>query len=594
MANNSGTENDFKKSLEKLKERGEIIAKAKFGLFTRLSMMPARPSSARPATRKVNKTAERFIPLKVLIEDLIVKKVAKPASRAVAKPAFSKVARPATSKVARPATRTPAATTSAISLSSLGQDNLEVIGEQLIIAENSKYTLKKYKFVDGIPEKEIAKYPARLLQNRNALYYLTEKADYKVKKDLDYFWLSSNTNPVAIELIKKALEDDKHTYINWEELCKNPSAAVILLNRKYRGSLKWDAMSKNTNPEVIKFLAKGENYEHINWENLSGNESRPAIALLQKRIITDPWNITRHQVSRNSGAMGILMRYEDKVTGDGLSANTAEDAYYLLVKILEKEPKDINWASLSANPSVWAYSFLQKEENKKHIRWDMVSKNTSDKAIELLEKRIEVENELSKSSEAVYKALPKNQKIDWLEVSKNPSAIELIKERIKYEAVLIRTKLEYYEKLKPNEKISYEELAKNPSIFVKVGRTRPVAAKATPIPRASPTPRASPIPRASPTSQAVREAAHASQAARAERAAAANTVKFNAELERLRTYLTSQRPHLTSQRHTASQAPVYRTTPRTPRVAALTATRTGARDIGRPKLPPKARASARI
>jgi hypothetical protein len=414
MANNSGTGNDFKKSLEQLKERGEIIAKAKFALFTRLSMMPARPSSARPAARKVNKTAERFIPLKVLIEDLIVEKVAKPASRAVARPAATAAARPASSKVDRPASRTPATTASAISLSSLGQDNFEVIGEQLIIAENSKYTLKEYKFVDGIPEKEISKYPARLLQNTNALYYLTEKADYKVKKDLDYFWLSSNTNPVAIELIKKALEDDKYTYINWEELCKNPSAAVILLNRKYRGSLKWDAMSKNTNPEVINFLAKDENYEHINWENLSGNESRPAIALLQKRIITDPWSITRHQVSRNSGATtGILKRYRDKVTGDGLSANTAEDAFKLLEQILKEEPKDINWASLSANPSNWAHKFLQREEYKKNIRWDMVSKNTSDTAIKLLMERIEYENGLG---EKVYKALPKSQKIDWLEV----------------------------------------------------------------------------------------------------------------------------------------------------------------------------------
>ena len=611
MANNSGTENDFKKSLEQLKEKGEIIAKAKFGLFTRLSMMPARPSSARPATRKVNKTAERFIPLKVLIEDLIVKKVAKPAFSKVARPDARTAARPASSKVDRPASRTPAATATtatAISLSSLGQDNLEVIGEQMIIAENSKYTLEKYKFVDGIPQEIIAKYPARLLQNTNALYYLTEKVDYKVKKDLDYFWLSSNTNPVAIELIKKALEDDELTYINWEELCKNPSAAVILLNRKYRGSLKWDAMSKNTNPEVINFLAKDENYEHINWENLSGNESRPAIALLQKRIITEPWSITRHQVSRNSGARGILKKYEDKVTGDGLSANTAEDAYYLLIKILEKDPKDINWASLSANPSVWAYNFLQKEGNKKHIRWDMVSKNTSDKAIKLLEKRIEVENE---SSEAVYKALPKNQKIDWLEVSRNPSAIELIKERIKYEAVLIRTKLEYYENLKPNEKISYEELAKNPSIFVKERYSRPVAASARASPEAAAaTRRSSPVQAvlvARPSS--ARVAPRSSQAARAARAAnarVANNPEHTKILEELRAFHQAQRqkpiavltpfPQLQTASHaTPLRAPrVYRTSARTPLAAARASRASDARASGRPKPPPKARASARI
>jgi hypothetical protein len=584
MANNSG--NLFKKSLGELKEGNKDNIKAKFWLFAKQSMTPDRPASARPlSSRPAN------ISLKVLIE--------RAASRAATRPIATTVARPA-SRTAATRQTVAATATAAISLSQLNPDIMGLVGEQLIIAENSKYTLEKYKFVDGIPEEAIEKYPARLLQNRNALYYLTENAEIVDKKKV-YFWLSSNTNPVAIELIKKALEDDENTRINWEALCQNPSAAEILLNPKYRGSLDWDAMSKNTNPKVIIFLGfvknnSDKNPEHINWENLSANESPEAIALLFWKIKKDPWSIPRQQITRNSHAMGILKRYTDKVTGDGLSANTAESAFKLLEQILEKEPKDINWASLSANPSVWAYIFLQKVENKKHIRWDMVSKNTSKSAIELLMDRIEYENGLS---EAVYKALPKNQKIDWLEVSRNPSAIELIKARIKYESGLIQTNLAFYVDLKPNEKISYEELASNPSIFVKVGRTRPVAAPAA-ARRTSPV-QAVLVVRPS----SARAASRSSQAARAARAAnarVANNPEHTKKLEELRAFHQARRQlnkhPQAAQIPTASQAglptpPVYRTTPRTPRVAALTATRTGVRDIGRPKLPPKARASRR-
>jgi len=579
MADNSG--NLFKKSLGELKEGNKVNIDAKFRLFAKQSMTPARPSSARlarPVPIRLSRPASSrpAIPENISLKELIARVVARPTARAIARPA----SRPASSASTR---QTVATAATKLSLSHLNPDIMGLVAEHLTIAENSKYTLDKYKFVEGIPENEIAKYPLRLLQNRNALYYLTEKADYIVNKDIDYFLLSSNTNPVAIELIKKALEDDENTYINWEALCQNPSAAEILLNPKYRDSLDWDAMSKNTNPKVIIFLGFVKNNsdinpEHINWEKLSANESPEAIALLNWKIKKHPWSIPRNQITRNSGAFGILKRYSDKVTGDGLSANTAKGAYDLLLKILEENPKDINWASLSANPSKWAFDFLQKEENKKHIRWDMVSRNTSKSAIQLLKERIEYENNLS---EEYYKALPKSQKIDWLEVSKNPSAIELIKARIEYENTKSPS---YYENLKLTEKINYDELASNPSIFVKVGRTRPVAAAA-----AAATRRSSPVQAiqvARPAS--ARPASRSSQAARVAAARVANNPEHTKILEELRAHYKAR------QKPIGVLAPrVYRTTPRTPRVAAL-ANRSGARNIGRPKSPPKPRALQRI
>jgi len=354
------------------------------------------------------------------------------------------------------------------SLAKLNPDIMEAVRAQMLKLESSKYTLEEYILVKGIPEEKIAAFPARLLQNKNALYYLTEKADYIVNKDIDYFWLSSNTNPVAIELIKKALEDDDNTHIYWAELCKNPSAADILLDQKYRMRLEWGALSRNTNPKVINFLAK--NSPNINWENLSANESPAAIALLKKQIITNPMDVYRHHLSRNSGATELLKEYPEKVVGDGVSGNRAEDAYALLTKQLKEHPKDINWYSLSANPAKWAFDFLQLPKNENNIKWGMMSMNTNPLAIELLKERMKEENGLFETSFASYKDMKQLEKIDWFKVSSNPSAIELIKERIEYETNLIQTNPNIYGLLKDYEKISYSELATNPSIFAKTKR----------------------------------------------------------------------------------------------------------------------------
>ena len=490
-----------------------------------------------------------------------------------------------------------------ISLAKLNPDIMEAVKAQMLKLENSKYTLEEYRFVDGIPEEKIAAFPARLLQNKNALYYLTEKTDYIVNKDIDYFWLSSNTNPVAIELIKKALEDDDNTHIYWAELCKNPSAADILLDQKYRLRLEWGALSRNTNTKVINFLAR--NSPNINWENLSANESPAAIALLKRQIKTNPMDVYRHHLSRNSGATELLKEYPEKVVGDGVSGNRAEDAYALLTEQLKEHPKDINWYSLSANPAKWAFDFLQLSKNVNNIKWGMMSMNTNPLAIELLKERMKEENGLFEASFASYKDMKQLEKIDWFKVSRNPSAIDLIREKIVYETNLIQTNPNIYELLKDYEKISYSELATNPSIFaIKRQISKPAIAPAS-ARRTSPVQAALAIQAARPSS--ARPASRTSQAAQAARVAAArvaNNPEHTRELENLRAFHQTLRqkpigarvqfPQLqTVSRTTPLRAPrVYRAAPRSTRATAL-ATRTGDRDIGRPKSPPKPRAFKR-
>jgi hypothetical protein len=463
----------------------------------------------------------------------------------------------------------------AILFNSLNKDVMGHIKEQLKELYNSKYNLEEYVLVDGIPEDKIRVFIARLLQNENALYYLTETIGYTGNKDLDYHWLSSNTNPVAIELIKEALKKNPDTFIYWAQLAENPKAADILLDKNYRDKIElvFDNLSKNTNPKVIKFLAKPENYNKIIWKNLSANESVGAVALLEKEIAEGrPENVYRQEVSTNSKAIRILEEYPDKRVGDSLSANNSDKAIELLKEHIKEKPKDINFFSLSINPNQKALEFLQ-EINK--IKWWSLSSNTNPNAIKLLEDRFEVEKGLIENSLTVYQNISQFDKINWFRLSKNPSAIKLIIARIKYENSLLP---EIIGLLKDNEKISYSELAANPSIFAKKKLVKPIAlspivesrasppraaAQASPrTPRAArtpPTPRAPRTPRASLTPRATRAFRIAPNSPRAALHRASRTAL-----------------------HAVSRAPrTTRTAPRSSRTSTLTSTRAAHRATSR-------------
>ena len=89
--------------------------------------------------------------------------------------------------------------------------------------------------------------------------------------DLGYYnrinWanLSSNTNPEAIELLKK-----KRRKISWGKLSANSSAIKLL--KETPTKIKWNWLSENPNPEAIELLKA--NPKKIDWKELSGN---PAI-----------------------------------------------------------------------------------------------------------------------------------------------------------------------------------------------------------------------------------------------------------------------------------------------------------------------------
>lgn len=190
------------------------------------------------------------------------------------------------------------------------------------ITQKSLKSLFEYKLEDGIPENKLDE--IALCENPNALYYLITNG-----KHIDYFRLSSNPNPIAIDLLK-------------EEIKVNPKVHI-----------DWDILSASNNPEAIKLLKA--NYDKINWDILSGNTNPKAIELLEKRMEVEN-NFSEHtydilnihdkinwvEVSKNPAAIEILKKkiiYEHNLT----------ENRYMRLKWQEK----IDWNELSINPSIF-------------------------------------------------------------------------------------------------------------------------------------------------------------------------------------------------------------------------------------------------
>jgi hypothetical protein len=322
----------------------------------------------------------------------------------------------------------------------------------------SKFKLKKYKLVDGIPAHKLLAFSS-IFKNKNALYFLMEN-----KIEIDYYWLASNTNSIAIELLKEELRVNPNVTISWSELSKNPSAFDIL--NAYKDKIHWRNLSLNTEPKVINLLTNYRtDIDAVKKfaRTLSENESPEVIKLLEAELKINPLNIDIdwEKLSRNSKAIEILKANRSKIDWCALSSNTSTEAIKLLEEEMEINPQNrdcINWHNLSGNPNKRAVALLKANPQK--IKWSMLSGNTNPEAIKLLEARATLEKTYSDST---YDSIRVHDKINWFKVSSNPSAIELLKDRIIYEDRLIMENR--YNRLKKEEKIDWFELSANPSIF---------------------------------------------------------------------------------------------------------------------------------
>jgi hypothetical protein len=308
----------------------------------------------------------------------------------------------------------------------------------------------KYVLGSWIPINKLNGYG--LSSNPNAVDFLEENRNM-------INWRELSSNPNAIELLKE--NPDK---IDWDLLSKNPDPNAIEMLKANPDRISWGYIAQNSNPKAMKLIEEEikVNPTNIHFDNLAANETLEAIKLIEDNLLNKNtiyqvsnsmrfWSI----LSRNSKAVKILKANPRKIHWDQLCSNKSTEAIQLLEEQMTnkwvdpvKIDKNISWLNLSSNPNQRAFEIL--EANPTKIDYRGLSYNSNPNAIELLMKRMEVQNEYKK----------KEDRIDWKVISKNPGAVELIINKLKYEGELQDSK-----SLQDTEKIDWLVLSSNPAIF---------------------------------------------------------------------------------------------------------------------------------
>jgi len=234
---------------------------------------------------------------------------------------------------------------------------------------------------------------------------------------------SDNENPQIIEFIKERIEYEKglseeeykkidiYDVLDWSYISANPNAIDILKDNIDK--INWFELSSNTNPRAIELLRERAIIEKnmsridyrrlrnkIDWFNLSINPN--AIDLLKENEDNIMWGY----LSGNPNAIDLLEKNKDEIEWSILSINTNPRA----IEMLNENQKNIDWFMLSKNPN--AIELLKK--NRENINWRALCINEN--AHELIKERVEYEMSLNPEE---YKELKYGNKLDWNQLSKN-------------------------------------------------------------------------------------------------------------------------------------------------------------------------------
>ena len=330
----------------------------------------------------------------------------------------------------------------ALSIVDLHDDAMRKIAEKYKLL--LKYELREW-IIKSLP---------KLLQfislNPNAIDFLSLR---KNKKYIIWSQLSQNINSKALELLKaEIMVNPNNSRIDWFALSRNPDAIEIL--DANRDKIEWPDFSGNTSPKAIQIIEENQadiasrGYRrdaNTYWYTISANKSTAAI-----KFISSPenyHNIFWDFLSTNTNPKAIEMlinKYEEE--------NKLEEPEFNLLKTNEK----VSWKNLSRNPEAISLLEIKWEDEKvltryteekdkrgKFKRFDMkqynqlkkkgyiidwVGVSLNPKAIDLLRRKIEEENNLS---EEEYASLEEIEKIKWWVLSANPGAIELLEDELK-------------------------------------------------------------------------------------------------------------------------------------------------------------------
>jgi len=232
------------------------------------------------------------------------------------------------------------------------------------------------------------------------VYYLnlnkSNEAIEFLKQNPQYIrWEILSANPFAIDLLL-----ENFTKIDWIPFCKNPAAIDILIQDE--DTIVWNAFSSNPHPKAIELLKKNKGI--IDYYELATNHGETEIIIeqletalfinvtkdhphynikqrvrknyIQRVCMNESSELVNYiythcyeyidwkVLSRNPGAVDILLKNMDKIDYISLSANSHPTIIKLMMEVY---PHYIDWKDFIKHVSDYAFIVRSNPELKEWI-----------------------------------------------------------------------------------------------------------------------------------------------------------------------------------------------------------------------------------
>lgn len=224
-----------------------------------------------------------------------------------------------------------------------------------------------------------------------------------ISEDYSIHWLSGNTHPKAIEIIRNRNKNNIHWFkvsanpsafdfqmenfehINWRGICDNHDPRACELIMKNQDKIYWPYLSSNPNaielleanmnkvdmyelyrnPKAIPLIKKLSNNKKKKWSKYIGlNQCEQAIPLIMSNIRIFRREDNMHYITSNPFAIDIIIDNLDYMTDRGwdeLALNPHPEAIELLKNHCPTKPFLYNLI-LNPNPNAFELLDIYKEE----------------------------------------------------------------------------------------------------------------------------------------------------------------------------------------------------------------------------------------
>ena len=152
---------------------------------------------------------------------------------------------------------------------------------------------------------------------------------------IDYWYLSRNTNPRAMSLLRRAIERGKAEQVNWKWLSANSCPDAVRLFLEYPEKIDFSCLSENECP--LAFPIMQQNLDKMNWHWFCCNPL--AVPLLPDYFEKINWTMLSER-AKTKEQFQFLRRHFSRINWQGISLNGHPEA----TKLLEEHPDKIRWS----------------------------------------------------------------------------------------------------------------------------------------------------------------------------------------------------------------------------------------------------------